>query len=419
MENYIDENIIYPLHNAMHGDIYFNRKNLLSALAYCRQEDCMDIFHRKMQPYYRKFLEIDTDMSQNDACDDVRYFIMKAIPEDEWFVEWFTENFRLWDVVHAWAGHFRKSRSESREFMNLLFFLLISGYECDWESHVNELRHILLREEIEGDQYSRSIYCMFHAFVMIGKAKLNLYEKEELYKLFVDHWFFLRFLYSAMFRCVIGCGFTNFVQIPNLMKSSGDYHPYLHLFYATAMEQKEEICKRGAKKDKLEASLADIREIAHKEQSGKLDMLCSILFPKVWKDYIEKHRLKNYKELEDEVNSLRSNLEKNANEMQSLIDKQVEMLSETSIPIEVIYGELKKLSERFPGMAYEVYEKLNALLIKNEAWAKNSAKIRDMIWEKMSQPSVQATHYYAAGAQHNDNQKHLHLTNDNKQIGQK
>ena len=416
MEYFIDENIIYPLHHAMHDGIYFNRKNLQFALECCRQEDRMDIFHEKMRPYYRKFLMIDSDMSQNVACDDVRYFILNAIPEDELFVEWFTENFHLWDVVHAWANHFRKSRSESRDFMNLLFCLLSNGYECDWESHVKELRHVLLREEIEGDQYSRSIYCMFHAFVMIGKAKSTLYEKKELYKLFVDHWFVLRFLYSAMFRCIIGCGFTNFVQIPNLMKSSVDYHPFLHLFYATAMEQKEEICRRGAKRDKLETSLKEIRENARKKQSNELNVLCSILFPKVWKDYIEKNRLKNYKELEDEVNSLRSNLEKNTNEMQSLIDKQVEMLSETSIPIDVIYDELKNLSERFPGMAYEVYEKLNALLIKNEAWARNTAHIRDMIWEKMHQPSVQTTNYYAAGAHHNDNQKHLHITNDTKQI---
>ena len=94
------------------------------------------------------------------------------------------------------------------------------------------------------------------------------------------------------------------------------------------------------------------------------------------------------------------------------------MLSATSIPIEVISDELRNLSERFPGMAYEVYEKLNALLIKNEAWANHSAGIRDMIWERMQQPTVQATHYYASGSTHNDGSKHLFMNNSNKQIGQ-
>lgn len=54
--------------------------------------------------------------------------------------------------------------------MNLLFILLSEGYECDWEPYVKELRHILLRKEVEGNQYSLSIYSMFHAFVMIGKT---------------------------------------------------------------------------------------------------------------------------------------------------------------------------------------------------------------------------------------------------------
>lgn len=377
MENFIDEWIISPLHNAMLGDIYFNRKELQNALDYCKREDGMDMFHEKMRPYYRKFLKIDTDMSQYGACSDVRYFILKTIPEDELFVEWFTENFRLWDVVHAWAGHFRKSRSESREFMNLLLCLLVGGYECDWDTHVNELRHILLREEIEGDQYSRSIYCMFHAFVMIGKANLPLYEKEELYRLFVDHWFFLRFLYSAMFRCVIGCGFTNFVQIPNLMKSSFDYHPYLHLFYATVMEQKEEICRRGAKRDRLETSLADIRVIAQKEQSEKLNVLCSILFPKVWKDYIEKHRLKNYKELEEELQRINAQIRTLA-----------EQLSNT-ISVDVI---AQKLLDLPPQTARAVFLELNAMLMGNKAWVKIQEELYGRILARTNKPDMKIGH---------------------------
>lgn len=417
MENYINDYIILPLHNAIHGNIYFNLYNLRSALDYCIQEDGMEVLHEKMKPYYKMYLEVNPIMFKRGACWDVRSFILVAMKEDDLFVEWFADNVHLGNIVYSWAKFFGKEKYESNEFMSLLLCFLVIRLECEWESHVNDLRNILLREEVEGNQYSRSVYCMFHAFVMIGKTKRPQQEKIDLYKKFLDHWFFLRFLYSAMFRCVIGCGFTNFVQIPNQIKSRVDYHPFAHLFYAATMEQKYEICKRGAKRDKLESALADIREISSKEPSDELNELCGILFPKVWKDYINKHRPKTYQELEYEVHTLRSNLEKNANEMQSLIDKQVEMLSETSIPIEVIHNELQNLSERFPGMAYEVYEKLNALLIKNEAWTKNAAKIRDMILVKMQQPTVQANNYYAAGASHNDYQKHLHITNDKKQIG--
>lgn len=409
MENFVDEWITSPLHNAMYDGEYLNMNVMKNVLDHCKNEDGMEVFHEKMKPYYRMYFKVNSVMFQNGSCSDVRRFILMAMEEDESFISWFTDNFCLWNVVHAWAEYYKKEKSESKEFMDLLLCFLSIGYECEWESHVNELRHILLREEIEGNQYSRAVYCMFHGFVMIGKTTLPRQEMIALYSQFSSHWFVLRFLYSAMFRCIIGCGFTNFVQIPNQMKSCVDYHPYLHLFYATAMEQKEVICNRGAKRDKLEASLKEIRVIASKEPSDELNVLCGILFPKVWKDYIEKNRLKNYKELEEELASMQG-------KVRELIDKQVKMLSDSAIPVEVIASELDKLSMSVPGMAYEVFEKLNSLLIANEAWTKNAPKIRNRILKKMQKPTVQATNYYESGANHNDHQKHLHISNDKKQL---
>lgn len=68
-------------------------------------------------------------------------------------------------------------------------------------------------------------------------------------------------------------------------------------------------------------------------------------------------------------------------------------------------------------MAYEVFEKLNTLLVANEVWTKNAAEIRNRILDKMIPKStIQATNYYESGANHNDHQKHLHITNDKKQL---
>ena len=122
--------------------------------------------------------------------------------------------------------------------------------------------------------------------------------------------------------------------------------------------------------------------------------------------------------MEDEVNEMRKSMDEHTSQMQKLIDEQAEMLralAETSVPIEVISNELLRLPY---GTSYEVFEKLNSLLIADKVWTKNAPEIRNRILERMQQPSVQATNYYAAGAQHNDNQKHLHITNDKKQIGQ-
>ena len=194
MENYINDWIIYPLQNALHGNIYFNMDDMRSAVAFFKREESMELFHERMKPYYLMFFEANPVMFQLGACWDVRRFILMTMEEDESFIPWFTDNFCLWNVVHAWAEHYKKEKSESKEFMNMLLCLLSEGYGCDWEAHVNELRHILLREEIEGNQYSRAVYCMFHGFVMIGRTSLPWQEKIALYSQFCSHWFVLRFL---------------------------------------------------------------------------------------------------------------------------------------------------------------------------------------------------------------------------------
>lgn len=396
MEHFIDEWIICPLHNAMHDGIYFNLNVMRNVLSHCKDENGMELFHEKMKPYYRMFFEVNPVMFQYGPCLEVRRFILMAMEEDESFLIWFTDNFCLWNVVHAWAEYYRKQKSESKEFMNLLLCLLSEGYECDWDSHVNELRHILLREEIKGNQYSRAVYCMFHGFVMLGRTTLPWQEKIALYSQFCSHWFVLRFLYSAMFRCIIGCGFTNFVQIPNQMKSCVDYHPFLHLFYATAMEQKEVICNRGAKRDKLETSLEEIRVIASKEPSNELNELCSILFPKVWKDYIEKHRLKNYKELEEELKRINAQ-----------IITLAEQLSNT-ISVDVI---AQKLLDLPPQTARAVFLELNAMLMGNKAWVKIQEELYGRILARTNNPEMKIGHVdqLIAVAESNSNVTHTNI----------
>ena len=51
MENFVDEWIINPLHNALHSEEYFSMKFMRNVLAHCKEEDGMDVFHEKMQPY--------------------------------------------------------------------------------------------------------------------------------------------------------------------------------------------------------------------------------------------------------------------------------------------------------------------------------------------------------------------------------
>lgn len=422
MENFIEQEITNPLLEAMSRGIQGSplafEGRLISALDFCYREYDSFSMSKRMRYFYRCLFYADPSVMDYGKS-EVRSVILNAMKSDNHFKEWAESEMDLLESAHAWAEYCRQLCDSKRDYFDLFEVLSFTEYNDSWKALKIGLKRIFINQQIEGNQYSREVYCILHAFVMIWEKDIDSEKKDELFRLFREHWNFLRFLYSVMLHQVVACGFNNFASIGNQLKSHPSYQPYIHLFYSAIMEHKEAICKNGTKRDKLEKSLADIREIiGSTPRSDELDELCDILFSSRLKQYLDKHRPKSYRELENEVNTLRSNLEKNANEMQELINRQVEMLSETSIPIEVIYDELKNLSERFPGMAYEVYEKLNALLIKNDTWAKNSAKIRDMIWEKISQPSVQATHYYAAGAQHNDNQKHLHVANDKKQIEQ-
>ena len=421
MKDYIRINIVNSLTRALQsGAIATN--SVIAAMEYCLRSEDMDAMNElsdAMLPFYKKYFYADPSVL-GFGRGEIREVICHCMKSDYGFFSWVAEEKNLLAAANSWAKY-HKQQCQSHNAYS--FFQLLEsmthtfyGYECLVNS--DEIRQELINERIEGNAYSREIICIMHAFITIWlEEHYTLKQKIRLFKLLSQHWYFIRAIYSAMIQRVVGYGYSEIAAVAHCVKNDSQHRPHLHLFYSAVMEHKERIIRSGTKRDKLDNALVALREIVTRTApSDELDELCNILFSEKMKQYLEKHRLKSYRELENEVYTLRSNLEKNANEMQGLIDKQVEMLSETSIPIEVIYDELKNLSERFPGMAYEVYEKLNALLIKNEAWAKNSAKIRDMIWERMQQPSVQATNYYAAGANHNDHQKHLHISNDKKQL---
>lgn len=421
MKNYITRNIINPLNDALqYGTL--SKERVITAMNYClrsKNADSRDRLGYAMLPFYQNYFYADSSILGYGKW-EVREVIRYCMENDDSFYNWLSDGYNLLETAHCWAEYHKKccQSHHTDAFLRLLesmshtFYL----YECLVES--GDIRQELIRERIEGNAYSREVYCIMHAFITIWHEEHSTLEQRiRLFKLLSRHWNYIRAIYSAMLQCVVGYGYTEIAAIAHSVKKDIRHRPYIHLFYSAVMEHKERIIRSGTKRDKLENALAALREIVTStEPSDELNELCRILFSDKLKEYLERHRLKSYRELESEVNVLRSNLEKNANEMQSLINKQVEMLSETSIPIEVIYDELKNLSERFPGMAYEVYEKLNALLIKNEAWSKNSAKIRDMIWEKMYQPTIQATNYFGAGSINNDNQRHLYITNAKKQL---
>lgn len=153
--------------------------------------------------------------------------------------------------------------------------------------------------------------------------------------------------------------------------------------------------------------------------SAELDELYGILFPEEFQFYLKNNRPKNYKQLESEYESFKREMNERIGQMNiqiSAMAEQLKTMAAASVPISVIADELMQLSA---GVAWEVFIQLNGMLIENEAWVKHAGEIRKRIRQRMNdqQPTIQATNYYESGASHNDHQKHLHITNDKKQIG--
>lgn len=416
---YIEEEILTPLNNVISGELTDTDEWFWKRLEHC-VDVCYDRGHQmilqvSVHPIYKQFIFREECLFGRPNY-WLLSFIQKLMARDTEFGHWMQYQ-DVKQMVDIWANYAKKNEGSGWTFTNILSYTLSSEYEGDWEDLMSFLKERILREELEGNPWVLEIYCIFHAFVVIGSSGRSLEEKVELFRLCKDHWKILRFLYSVMLKRVVGCGYINFLQINNQVKNYTDYHPYLHLYYPAAMANKDVICRRGTNREKLEKSLEDIRLlIGNVTPSDDLDELCTILFPKNLKQYLEKYRLKSYQELENELHILQDRLEKNADEMRVLINKQAEMLCE-DLSLEVISGELDKLADRAPGMAYEVFEKLNTLFVGNEVWTKNAEDIRNRILDKMiPKPVIHAKNVFEAGSSCYDTSKNITITNDKKQL---
>ena len=314
---------------------------------------------------------------------------------------WNFEDWDSWgygmDIAHHWADYAKsKGRIALWKFKDLLSNMISDGYDDDWGQLETELEEQFLKEGVEGNPYSSEIYCLFHAFVKIGQLE-GIDEKEHKFWLVCKHWDFFRFLYSVMLLRVVGCGFTNFASVGNNLKITPSYHPYLHLFYSAIMGSKEEICCRGTKREKLDRSLADLREIiVSTPRSEELDELCQILFPDKWKKYMATHRLRTYRELEEELKRINAQ-----------IITLAEQLSNT-ISVDVI---AQKLLDLPPQTARAVFLELNAMLMGNKAWVKIQEELYGRILARTNNSEMKIGHVdqLIAVAESNSNVTHTNI----------
>ena len=205
--------------------------------------------------------------------------------------------------------------------------------------------------------------------------------------LFSDNWHFLRYMYSVMTRTIIGFRFANFASLTNCFTNDKNYEPYYHLYHSPLKERFNELCSKGTKKDKLLKAFQKL-ELRMEEvtPSDELNELCEVLFPEDFREMLNRHRPKSYRELETELGQVTASAAttiEGLKQQVALMARQYTELVEKSVTIEQIE---KELTEKLPtSISMPIWMQLNILLANNQAWISKMGSIRDKILAKQQQ----------------------------------
>ena len=337
-----------------------------------------------LRPLFMQYIYAE-DAYYVEASYRKKVFIRKMFLSGESILVWLNDELDILRMTEQWAR-----RGAGAEFRQLLLSLTKVGYRhfpADTLAQVNEY---LLAMEVEGARRGGvdvgAFYCMLHGFLVIMSSGETAARKEELLETFFRRWNFLRFVYSIMFRCIVGCKFQNFISVANHVANDADYEPYLHLFHAPLKERFEELCRKGTKGDKLEASIMKLEQkIETTTASDELDALCELLFSDDFRHMLDKNRHPSYRELKNELDRTRREMESTVEKLNREIQDMAEKLSaalKASVPLSDIENELMKFQSR---EALSIYMHLNMLLAGNALWQANALRIRDRILEKQQQ----------------------------------
>lgn len=125
-----------------------------------------------------------------------------------------------------------------------------------------------------------------------------------------------------------------------------------------------------------------------------LDLLCRILFPDSFQEYLDKNRMPSYDEVVNELKEVKAKVDSMNNQIEQMAQSMVDAVK-ASIPIKEIEKELLRLS---PGASYDVFSQVNSLLIGNKAWMEHASSIKEKILQNRDKPNVQNIVYPQAGS---------------------
>lgn len=359
---------------------WFDWKPMKEDVEKMLRQGLVEDLHEEMQDFYDPYCW--KRMESNAAWD----FIDFVAQRDDALGTWATGRFDLRTLTERWI-----ELNDPRRFFALLRRLGETEYKTDWGAMRTTLDEKLRRMEVEGTRNGMKetgyFFCLLHAFTMIMMSAHPMERKVALLEQFSDNWHFLRYMYSVMTRTIIGFRFANFASLTNCFTNDKNYEPYYHLYHSPLKERFNELCSKGTKKDKLLKAFQKL-ELRMEEvtPSDELNELCEVLFPEDFREMLNRHRPKSYRELETELGQVTASAAttiEGLKQQVALMARQYTELVEKSVTIEQIE---KELTEKLPtSISMPIWMQLNILLANNQAWISKMGSIRDKILAKQQQ----------------------------------
>ena len=344
-----------------------------------------------------------------------RFLLDNIIDADELFGQWASGQDILL-AVDEWSTSLLDSSTSSWRFLWMIECMVKTGYETDWKDLWQKTCHKLLKEEVYGNYQRSEMYAILYGVSTIySHPDLSDEKKLELLVLLRWYWSFLKNIYSVMFRCIVGHRLTNMAQVANTVTLSKDNQPFLHLFYGALKGNIDHFCVKKGDREKLENQLLRIEEMMKSSvPSDKLDELYGILFPEEFQDYVEKHRPKNYIQLEAEYESFKQEMNERIQQMDKLISEMVEQLKNLATDNKSSDAIADTLKQIAPGIALDMFCQLDEKLGKDDNWKTLAEKIATSVIQRMEEKihTINVVNIFGKGANFWDQHKNLTINMD-------
>ena len=375
-------------------------------------KDCVDKDEQlyildQLRPLYNDYLIGKNPLNQY-YCDEV---MLKLC---EWDVTYNNTiaNINLVKTAISWADNNSKVRLHG--FMYLLSHYYMANPNIKWDSLEPDVWHELLKLEVYGNRTKAGYLVLLHAFLRIVIRRTDPLEQQKLIDLFIENWDYLKLVYSIMIRCIVDCGHKDFAGVANNVRIMSGCHPYIYIFYSVLSERFEDLCQSDTDREKLSRHLNKILGIMNTttQDYNHLDILCRILFPDSFKEYLKKNRMPSYDEVVNELNEMKSKVDSLNSQIEQMAQRMVNAVN-ASIPVGDIEKELLRLS---PGTSYDVFTQVNSLLTGNKAWMESASDIKLKILSMRDNPTIVNGNIYQSGATHDDRSKHIDVGNNDNQL---